>query len=167
MIDAHQHVLPGFYTAARRAQGITGSGGSPFPPYDAAGALALPDRQGLRPAVLSVSSPEICFGRQPAASLLARPLNECLATDPAQAHGVLPLLRRFYYDTALAAAPFTLPGLPAVADPARIVFGTDYPYALDPVVAETVRGVREFAGFSDGERQAVLAGNARHLFPNL
>ncbi len=331
MIDVHHHVLPGFYVAALRAQGVRESGGSPFPAYDPAEALALLDRQGLAAAVLSVSSPGIFFGDQAAATLLARQLNEfmagrvaahpgrygalatlplpdvdaalrelayaldvlhldgvCLlanvageylgsarweplyaelhrrravvllhpndvpaapgqrldvpgfvvdfpfdttravanllfsgalaqydgirwvlahaggavpylawrlgfgrelaqptaterlahaaqalhlrseaAADPAEAHGVLPLLRQLYYDTALAANPFALPGLQALADPARILYGTDYPYAQEPLVAETTRGIRTHAGFDASAQASILAANARALFPKL
>ncbi|MDV2453242.1 amidohydrolase family protein [Xanthomonas hortorum] len=45
--------------------------------------------------------------------------------DPAAA------FRAFYYDTALAAGPATLAALAQVADPSRILFGTDFPMAPD------------------------------------
>lgn len=42
---------------------------------------------------------------------------------------VLTDLRRCYFDTALSASPYALPGLTAFADPERILFGSDFPYA--------------------------------------
>lgn len=38
-------------------------------------------------------------------------------------------LRRFYVDTAVASSPTSLPSLFAFADPARVTFGSDLPYA--------------------------------------
>ena len=37
--------------------------------------------------------------------------------------------RTFFVDTALSTSPLVLPSLTAFADPARILFGSDYPYA--------------------------------------
>jgi hypothetical protein len=39
------------------------------------------------------------------------------------------ILRRFYYDVALSASPAALPSLLEVADPGRITYGTDFPFA--------------------------------------
>lgn len=332
MLDLHHHILPKFYVQALRAQGVSESGGSPFPAWDEQEAYELLDRQQIRAAVLSVSSPGIFFGDQAAANLLARQLNEylgglvaqrparygALATlplpdvdaalrelefaldtlrldgvcllanvageylgtprwrplyeelhrrravvvlhpndvpaapqqrglnvpgfvvdfpfdttravanllfegvlerydgirwvlahaggavpflawrlgfgrelaqptvgervrhaaahalpgapapaDPAAAHGALDLLSTLYYDTALSAAPFALRALQEVATPARVVFGTDYPYAQEPVVAETRRGLAEYNGFDARQLAAVLEENAVRLFPRL
>ena len=43
------------------------------------------------------------------------------------------ILRRFYYYVALSASPAALPSLFEVADPGRITYGTDFPFA--PAVA--------------------------------
>jgi predicted TIM-barrel fold metal-dependent hydrolase len=44
--------------------------------------------------------------------------------------GVLAYLRRFYYETALSANPFALSSLQELADPSRIVFGSERENAL-------------------------------------
>jgi len=72
------------------------------------------------------------------------------------------LLRRFYLDTAVATSKFSLPSLLAFADPARLVFGSDFPFA--PVA---VSGF--YAGQLDGwptvDHAAIDRGNAERLFP--
>lgn len=76
------------------------------------------------------------------------------------------LLRRFYFDTALSSSPYALPSLLAFADPGRIVFGSDWPYA-------TANSARYFAGLldqfemSEDQRRAIDRGNALRLFPRL
>lgn len=39
------------------------------------------------------------------------------------------LFKRFWFDIALSATPTTFPSLLAVADPAKIHFGSDFPFA--------------------------------------
>lgn len=74
-------------------------------------------------------------------------------------------LRHFWYDTALAAGRSTFGALDQVADPAKILFGSDWPYAPEAVTAETVRTLDE-PGFLGPERQQAIArGNALKLFP--
>jgi len=41
-------------------------------------------------------------------------------------------MRKFYFDTALTASPNALPSLLAFADPHRITYGSDFPYADPP-----------------------------------
>jgi predicted TIM-barrel fold metal-dependent hydrolase len=45
------------------------------------------------------------------------------------------LLRRLHYDLAGYAVPKMLPSLLAVADPSRILYGSDWPFTPEPVVA--------------------------------
>jgi 6-methylsalicylate decarboxylase len=66
-------------------------------------------------------------------------------------------VRHFYYDTALSAGPASLAALQAVADPARILFGSDWPYAPESVTGATVAAV---AG-----SPAIQRTNAARLFP--
>lgn len=75
-------------------------------------------------------------------------------------------LRRYWFDTALTSSPYALPSLLAFADPGKITFGSDWPYASKS------RSLH-FAGLLDGfaldatQRRAVDRGNAERLFPRL
>ncbi|HTU73612.1 MAG TPA: amidohydrolase family protein [Trebonia sp.] len=65
-----------------------------------------------------------------------------------------------YYDT-VALKPAAIRLLAETAGPARVLLGSDYPFALgDPAPAETVRA----AGLSPASTAAVLGGNAARLF---
>src|SRR5262249_38312543 len=80
----------------------------------------------------------------------------------------LDLLRsRFYYDTALSATPFALAALQALVTPDRIVFGSDWPFAPEFIVAETVRGLATHGRFDEAGRRRVSRDNAMRLFPRL
>lgn len=74
-------------------------------------------------------------------------------------------LRHFWYDTALSSGPTTMGALKTVADPRRIVFGSDWPFVQAPLVAEAV-GLHTAPGLhSDAERTAIDRSNALELFP--
>jgi 6-methylsalicylate decarboxylase len=81
--------------------------------------------------------------------------------------GVPAYLRRLYYDVTQSVSPGALHAVLDVADPSRILFGTDYPFARsgERVFGDTLAAVRAFAGFDDAMREKVLCGNARALFP--
>jgi 6-methylsalicylate decarboxylase len=81
--------------------------------------------------------------------------------------GVAAYLRRLYYDVAQSAAPLSFRALLEVADPSRILFGTDYPFARLPekVMKDTIAAVASFDGFDDGLRRRIALDNARTLFP--
>jgi 6-methylsalicylate decarboxylase len=71
-------------------------------------------------------------------------------------------LKGLYYDTAISASPYALPSLAALAKPSHIVFGTDYPFMPEGVLAETVTGVESF--YSGPQLAAVERGNAAKMF---
>jgi predicted TIM-barrel fold metal-dependent hydrolase len=73
-------------------------------------------------------------------------------------------LRRFWYDNALAPTKEVFDCLQAVADPKRIVFGSDWPFANARVVAEAVRAY-ESVPMPQAQREAIDRGNALSLFP--
>jgi predicted TIM-barrel fold metal-dependent hydrolase len=84
--------------------------------------------------------------------------------------GVAAHLRRLYYDVAQAAAPVSLRALLDLADPSRILFGSDYPFAVpnaEKILIETIEGVSNFEGFDDALRKKVERDNALALFPRL
>lgn len=72
-----------------------------------------------------------------------------LVGDPLQA------VRTFYFDTALSVGASTLAALAQIADPSRILFGTDYPMAPEFVIAASVEGL---------DRQSVAGLSTPHIF---
>lgn len=78
----------------------------------------------------------------------------------------LSILRRFYYDVALSASPAALPSLLEVADPGRITYGTDFPFA--PAAAIDFLNM-QYEKYPLGPvlRAAIDRGNAEALFPRL
>jgi predicted TIM-barrel fold metal-dependent hydrolase len=74
-------------------------------------------------------------------------------------------LRRFWYETALAAGPSTMGSLKAVADPTRIVFGSDWPYCPSEMADDMIAALADNTMLDAGERAAIERGNALALFP--
>ncbi len=72
-------------------------------------------------------------------------------------------LRSFWFDTALSANPSALGALMQFADPGRILFGTDFPYAPAPVIQANIRGL-ESAVADSARLRAITRGNAEALF---
>ncbi|MGH3087143.1 MAG: amidohydrolase family protein [Rubrobacteraceae bacterium] len=70
-----------------------------------------------------------------------------------------------YYDTAFSTTPPTLRALDAVAGPERVVFGSDYPYAPEPLIGRTARNVA--AHWRDEALGRITRRNALDLFPRL
>ncbi len=76
---------------------------------------------------------------------------------------ILSRLKRFYFDTALAAGPQTFGALREVADPARVLFGSDWPYCPTEMGDDMVKSLD--ATLSATEKPAIERGNALKLFP--
>lgn len=82
--------------------------------------------------------------------------------------GVAATLRHLYYDIAQATHPAPLAALMQVADPSRVMFGTDFPFARNVgVIEQSIAAVDDFAGFDDATRRKVERDNALALFPRL
>jgi predicted TIM-barrel fold metal-dependent hydrolase len=76
--------------------------------------------------------------------------------------GIVASLRTLYFDVANSTHNASaMAALMAFADPARIVFGTDYPYVP---MARTVQGLAQ-RGYSTPALAAIDRGNAAVLFP--
>jgi 6-methylsalicylate decarboxylase len=73
-------------------------------------------------------------------------------------------LKRFYYDLALSSTNSALPCLLAFADPDKITFGSDYPYAPEPVGVDMIKMLEEY-DLTATQRLVVDRGNAELLFP--
>jgi 6-methylsalicylate decarboxylase len=75
------------------------------------------------------------------------------------------LLKSFWYDNALASGIEPMGTLSRIAAKDRILFGSDWPFCNEPVVAEEVKDFTA-AGFLAPDAAAMIArGNALKLFP--
>lgn len=81
--------------------------------------------------------------------------------------GAIEYLRRFYFETALSTAPTALASLKELVDPSHILFGSDFPYAPEPLIKNEIQGLEAYAGFDEKTRTAIDRDNALALFPRL
>ena len=81
--------------------------------------------------------------------------------------GVRHYLNSFWYDVAQSPSPLAMNALLELADPSRILFGTDYPSArpAEKVMKDTVKAVQTFDGIDESLRERIKAGNAQALLP--
>lgn len=80
-------------------------------------------------------------------------------------------LRLLHYDVAEVCAPGSLKCLMEIADPSRVMFGSDFPFSRhrtprDDVRAH-IRAFEQFDGWSPAVRRAIESDNALKLFPRL
>ncbi|MDN7627976.1 2-hydroxy-1-naphthoic acid nonoxidative decarboxylase [Burkholderia cenocepacia] len=80
--------------------------------------------------------------------------------------GLLDLLRTFYVDTALS-APSALPSLTAFAQPDRMLYGSDFPYAPPAVSTSFTHAQDAYAALGADRHAAINHANALPLFPRL
>ncbi|HGO6078947.1 2-hydroxy-1-naphthoic acid nonoxidative decarboxylase [Burkholderia cenocepacia] len=80
--------------------------------------------------------------------------------------GLLDLLRTFYFDTALS-APSALPSLTAFAQPDRMLYGSDFPYAPPAVSTSFTHAQDAYAALGADRHAAINHANALPLFPRL
>ncbi len=76
-------------------------------------------------------------------------------------------LRRLYYDLAGYPLPRLAPALLQIADPARIFYGSDWPFTPLPIVTRLAGEIDRTALFDAATRRRVLHDNALDLFPRL
>jgi len=76
--------------------------------------------------------------------------------------GILAAIRGFYYETAQAAGPGPFGAMHAVADPQRVLFGTDWPYCPATV---TAAGDASIAKTEGAAAEDIYRNNALTLFP--
>jgi len=93
------------------------------------------------------------------------------ARDKLPGGTVTSALRGLYYDVAEICAPAPLKALMEVADPSRILFGSDYPFSRHRSPAQDVRdliaGFEAFDGWDDATRRGIERDNALKLLPRL
>lgn len=90
------------------------------------------------------------------------PLTAYVGDEHETAETVEAELRRGWFDTALTGAR-TLPSLMAFADPARVVYGSDFPFAPDPMPRDCAAALDAFGGIDDRQRRAIDRDNAAAL----
>jgi predicted TIM-barrel fold metal-dependent hydrolase len=73
-------------------------------------------------------------------------------------------LRTFYFDTALSSSPTCLPSLLAFADPERILFGSDWPYAGGDLSQQFSAQLDAYP-LDGATRSQIDRGNAERLLP--
>ena len=81
--------------------------------------------------------------------------------------GVMPALRSLYYEIASTTSPFALRSLQELADPTRILWGSDLPFVYGARLQEEVDHWEHYNGFDDAARADVERHNALKLFPRL
>src|SRR5262245_49160034 len=80
-IDVHHHIVPDFYRKALDANGLLNPlPGVEDPRWDVEASLAMMQRQGIATAVVSVSVPGVSLADASASAVLARRLNEYMAS---------------------------------------------------------------------------------------
>jgi predicted TIM-barrel fold metal-dependent hydrolase len=75
-------------------------------------------------------------------------------------------LQKYYFDIALSGSPTALPSLLAFAKPGHVTFGSDWPYAPEPVIA-AFTGMYAGYAIEDSTRASIDRGTAEQLFPRL
>jgi predicted TIM-barrel fold metal-dependent hydrolase len=75
--------------------------------------------------------------------------------------GILPEVKRFFYDTAQSCNPATMAALSHVAELSNIVFGTDFPWGRANEHADSLGG----CGFSATQLRAIERDNALTILP--
>jgi predicted TIM-barrel fold metal-dependent hydrolase len=79
---------------------------------------------------------------------------------------ILQAIRSFYYESAQAAGPGPMSALAEVADPGRILFGTDWPYCPTSVTQAGDESLLA-AATDDTGSERMFRSNALGLFPRL
>jgi predicted TIM-barrel fold metal-dependent hydrolase len=88
-------------------------------------------------------------------------------TDAPNHEEILKSFRKFYYDTALASSPTSLPSLTAFAKRENILFGSDYPFAPADVVADFTLHLDQYQFDDQLQKSEISHQNALVLFPRL
>lgn len=80
---------------------------------------------------------------------------------------IMDSVRSLHFDLAGAPVPRLLAALRSVADPTRLLYGSDWPFTPEIAVAMLRQRLDEALAGDPAERAAILSGNARRLFPRL
>lgn len=78
---------------------------------------------------------------------------------------ILAGIRSFWFDTALSPSRQTMGCLKEVAEPSRILFGSDWPFAPAAITAKSIAALNAPDFLGNAERRAIERDNALSLFP--
>ena len=81
--------------------------------------------------------------------------------------GVDYYLKQMYFDLAQASVPLIQRALEDIADPNKILFGSDYPFSQvgEKVIDDVMAGIEKFDGYDSDRRAMIFRDNALRLFP--
>jgi predicted TIM-barrel fold metal-dependent hydrolase len=88
------------------------------------------------------------------------------ATDRAPA-GVKAYFRRLYYELAISTSPHAVASVLQLADPERILFGSDFPAMFEEDVQTLVKALVDNPLLQPGDLEMIERRNALQLFPRL
>ncbi len=74
-------------------------------------------------------------------------------------------LKKFYYDVAISSNPYALKSLQELVPSSHIVFGSDYPFLPEKLIAANIEGLANYKGFDNETRESIERVNASDLFP--
>ena len=81
--------------------------------------------------------------------------------------GTFDCLKRFYYDTAMAANAAVFGSLRETVDLEQVLFGTDYPYMPEIAIGLYLDELGKYSGYTNDQLNGILKSNAERLFPRL
>jgi len=110
--------------------------------------------------------PDICFIWSHGGGTVPFITTRLAGAAPKLPKGLIYELQKFYYDTAQAFSPYTLPSFKAMVPVSHMLFGTDFPLGNGSAVA-VAKGLMENGGFTPGELRAIDRDNAVALIPRL
>lgn len=79
--------------------------------------------------------------------------------------GAIHYLRTFYFDTALSASPHNLASLLQLVDTDHVLFGSDYPYAPEPITTSSIRLLDRSPLLNEADRDQIYFRTACSLLP--
>lgn len=82
-------------------------------------------------------------------------------------NGVTHYFKRLFYDCTTSTSEATLRCLRAFVPTTQILFGSDYPFAPEPVGARGISDIASFDGFSEADRKRIAYDNIAGLMPRL
>ncbi len=87
--------------------------------------------------------------------------------SPVEPDRLFATLRRLYYDLAGFPLPRLAPALLQIADPGRILYGSDWPFTPLPIATRLAGDIDATPLFDASLRRRILQDNALDLFPRL